>query len=65
MKNNNLGSLNSLIEKKTVERNGKHYVNLIATVVLNDGSVVSFEIQPKFYNRKFDYKLKQNLNECK
>lgn len=65
MSKTNQKELNALLTKKSVNKNGKNYTNLVLEVVLNNGEVVSFEISAMFYNRKFDYKLKQNINEAK
>ena len=59
----NQKELNATLVKHSVTSKGKTYENLILLVQLNNGEVVSFEITPKFYNRKFVFKLKQNLNE--
>lgn len=61
----NQKDFNALVSKQIVNRKGKTYTNLVCTVLLNNGDVVSFEFSPKFYNHKFDYKLKQNINEVK
>lgn len=61
----NQNELNASLVKHCVISKGKTYENLLLLVRLNNGEVVSFEVSPKFYNRKFDYKLKQNINEVK
>lgn len=61
----NQNELNASLVKMSVVSKGKTYQNLILLVRLNNGEVVSFEVAPKFYNRKFDFKLKQNINEVK
>lgn len=58
-------NLNATLSKKTVAKNGKTFTNLVLEVLLNNGKVVEFEIQPKFYNHKFDFMIKQNINEVK
>ena len=55
--------LNSTLSIKKVEKNGKTFNNLLLTVLLNNGEVVTFEIKEKFFNHKFNFKLVQNLSE--
>lgn len=57
--------LNALLSKKSVQKNGKTFTNLVLEVLLNNGQVVHFEIIEKFYNSKFDYLLKSNIDEVK
>lgn len=61
----NQKELNANLSKKSVQKNGKTYTNLVLTVALDNGEVVSFEIVEKFYNSKFDFKVKSNIKEVK
>lgn len=61
----NQKEFNANLSKKSVQKNGKTYTNLVLTVALDNGEVVSFEIVEKFYNSKFDFKVKSNIKEVK
>ena len=56
--------LNALLQKKSVTKAGKHYVNLVLIVVLDNGEVVTFQVAPKFYNSKLNYKISKNIQEA-
>lgn len=56
---------NANLVKKVSEKDGKKYVNLYLTVELNNGEVVNFQIREAFFNKKFNYKLRQNIDEGK
>lgn len=64
MKNTNQ-KLNATLSKKIVAKNGKTFTNLLVSVVLNNGRVVNFEIQPKFYNSKLMCLITHNIDEVK
>lgn len=46
---------------KIVEKNGKKYKNLVNETKLASGEVVRYEINLRFYNNKFAYKLEKGL----
>lgn len=57
--------LNALLSKKVRNYKGKNYTNLVLEVTLNNGVVVTFEVAPRFANRKLECLLKHNINEVK
>ena len=53
--------LNSIVAVYNIEKNGKKYSNLVVNTTLENGEIVTYEVKLAFYNRKFAYKLRQNL----
>lgn len=65
MKKTVIQKTNAYVSKKTSEKDGKKYVNFYVTLQLNNGEVVNFQFKEAFFNKKFNYKLRQNLDEVK
>lgn len=52
---------NSLVRVVETERNGKKYHNIIVSTKLENGEVVEYQVKLAFWNKKFAYKLENQL----